>query len=467
MSLMRLIRCSKFRHVYGQGLKREQGFEDIRVSKSSWDSTLCTVNPKFVAIILETSGGGAFIVLPHGDAGRIPPDYPLVSGHKSPVLDIAWCPHNDNLIASASDDCTVKVWTIPDGGLKMTLKKPTVDLDYHQRRVGLLLWHPTAQNVLLTAAWDKKVVIWNVDTARGEILVVIDAHPEVLYSASFNWNGSRLVTTCRDKKIRIFDPRTAQLESEAECHESARTSRAIYLRSGQIFTTGFTRGSRRQYTLRDPHALHAPIAKADLDMASGVLFPFYDPGTNMIYLCGKGDVVIKYFEVTSEPPYVHYVNTYQATEPQRGIAMMPKRGCDITACEVAKFYRLQSNGHCQVVSMMAPRKADHFQEDIYPNALAAQAAITAKQWMAGVDAEPITFSLRESFIALAASKSASNAENIQNRSNEEATAATSSSNAATCNAATYNAVLGRRAPRSSAQWEQILRRNQANRGNSK
>lgn len=41
--------------------------------------------------------------------GRINPDHPLVGGHKGPVLDIAWCPHNDNVIASGSEDCVVKV----------------------------------------------------------------------------------------------------------------------------------------------------------------------------------------------------------------------------------------------------------------------------------------------------------------------------------------------------------------------
>lgn len=100
------------------------------------------------------------------------------------MLDIAWCPHNDNVIASGSEDCVVKVtivayqkvfkrslvdvffcikvWHIPDGGLIKTLTEPIVDLVYHQRRVGLVLWHPTAQNVLLTAGSDNQVVIWNV-----------------------------------------------------------------------------------------------------------------------------------------------------------------------------------------------------------------------------------------------------------------------------------------------------------------
>lgn len=60
----RVVRSSKFRHVYGQALKREQCYDNIRVSKSSWDSTFCAVNPKFLAIIVESAGGGAFIVLP-------------------------------------------------------------------------------------------------------------------------------------------------------------------------------------------------------------------------------------------------------------------------------------------------------------------------------------------------------------------------------------------------------------------
>jgi len=61
----RVVRTSKFRHVYGTPLKREQCYDNIRVSKSSWDSTFCAVNPKFLAIIVESAGGGAFIVLPH------------------------------------------------------------------------------------------------------------------------------------------------------------------------------------------------------------------------------------------------------------------------------------------------------------------------------------------------------------------------------------------------------------------
>jgi len=83
--------------------------------------------------------------------GRVDRDAPLVAGHKAAVLDIHFCPHNDDVIASGSEDCTVKVWQIPEGGLRENLTEPVVNLVAHQRRVGLIVWHPTAQNVLLSA----------------------------------------------------------------------------------------------------------------------------------------------------------------------------------------------------------------------------------------------------------------------------------------------------------------------------
>lgn len=45
----------------------------------------------------------------------------------------------------------LQVWEIPDGGLVMPLREPVVTLEGHTKRVGIVAWHPTAQNVLLSA----------------------------------------------------------------------------------------------------------------------------------------------------------------------------------------------------------------------------------------------------------------------------------------------------------------------------
>jgi len=56
---------------------------------------------------------------------------------------------------------------------------------------------------------DNKVFIWNVGTA--EVITEVDM-PDIPLSASWNWDGSKLVATCKDKKIRLLDPRTGKTE---------------------------------------------------------------------------------------------------------------------------------------------------------------------------------------------------------------------------------------------------------------
>jgi len=382
----RVVRQSKFRHIFGANQKRDQCYDNIRVSKSSWDSTFCAVNPKFLAVIVESGGGGAFLVIPIAKTGRVSPDAPLVAGHKGPVLDIQWCPHNDNVIASASEDCTVKVWQIPDGGVTRTMTETVVDLVKHQRRVGLVLWHPTAQNILLSAGSDNNVVIWNVGT--GEALLCFSL-PDLVYSGCWNFDGSEVLFTCKDRKIRRVDPRTGEIEEEAVAHEGNKAARAIFLKNGLVFTTGFTKHSERQYSLRAPGHLDDPIVMVELDTSNGVMFPLYDPDANLIYLCGKGDSVVRYFEITPEPPFVHYINTFQTPDPQRGIGMMSKRGCDVSTCEITRFYRINNNGFCQVIPFTVPRKSELFQEDLYPDTLADVPAITADDWWSGTNTDPI------------------------------------------------------------------------------
>ena len=62
--MSRFVRSSKYRHVFGTPWKREKCYDNIRITKSPHDSNMCSVNGKFVAVVLESQGGGAFLVAP-------------------------------------------------------------------------------------------------------------------------------------------------------------------------------------------------------------------------------------------------------------------------------------------------------------------------------------------------------------------------------------------------------------------
>ncbi|MEQ2178311.1 Coronin-6 [Goodea atripinnis] len=173
--------------------------------------------------------------------------------------------------------------------------------------------------------------------------------------------------------------------------------RAIFIRDGNIFTTGFTRMSQRELGLWDPTNFEEPIALLELDTSNGVLLPYYDADANMVYLCGKGDSSIRYFEVTEEPPYVHYLNTFSSKEPQRGMGFMPKRGVDVTKCEIARLYKLLDK-KCEPITMTVPRKSDLFQDDLYPDTAGPDPAMEPEEWLDGRDEDPILISMREGYM---------------------------------------------------------------------
>lgn len=51
-----------------------------------------------------------------------------------------------------------QVWAVPEAGLARSLNEPLVTLEGHSKRVGIVTWHPTAQNLLLSAG--KETQAW-------------------------------------------------------------------------------------------------------------------------------------------------------------------------------------------------------------------------------------------------------------------------------------------------------------------
>jgi coronin-1B/1C/6 len=208
--MSKIVRSSKYRHVFGAPFKKEDCFDEVKVTRNAWDSNLAAANPLYLAVIAETAGGGGFYVLPWKASGKVDAKTPLVAGHKSTVLDIDFNPFNDNLIASASEDCFAKIWGIPEGGLKDTMTEPLQTLSGHKRKIGTVQFNPVANNILATSAADLSCKIWDIE--KGVSVLNVDAqHSDLIQSLQWNWNGSLLASSCKDKKVRIIDPRNQKV----------------------------------------------------------------------------------------------------------------------------------------------------------------------------------------------------------------------------------------------------------------
>ncbi|XP_063770740.1 coronin-2A isoform X2 [Pseudophryne corroboree] len=398
MSWQSQYRTSKYRHVFGKPANKENCYDNVPITRSVHDNHFCAVNPTLIAVVTECAGGGVFIVIPIQQSGKLDPHYPKVCGHKGNVLDIKWNPFDDYVIASCSEDASVKIWDIPKPCLSKNITNARKELLGHSRRVGLIEWHPTASNIIFSTAYDYKILIWNLDNDDPVIyspVRTIECHKDVILSLSFNMDGSLLATSCKDRKVRVIDPHKGRVIQESD-GKSHKASKVLFLgNTKRLISTGTSHWNNRQVVLLDQDDLSVPLHEEDLDGSSGLFFPFFDSDTNVLYLVGKGEGNIRYYEVNSQKPYLQYLNEYRSLLPQKGIGVLPKRGLDVSSCEVFRFYRLITvKGIIEPVSMIVPRRSESYQEDIYPMTAGTQPALTAREWLNGINRGPLLVSLK-------------------------------------------------------------------------
>ena len=78
---------------------------------------------------------------------------------------------------------------------------------------------------------------------------------------------------------------------------------------------------------------------SEIDQAAGVIMPFYDPDTKILFLGGKGDGNIRYYELVDEAPFAHPLSEHRTSVAAKGLAFLPKR-----ACNPMKARQLSLNG---------------------------------------------------------------------------------------------------------------------------
>ncbi|KAK6851654.1 WD domain-containing protein [Apiospora arundinis] len=383
----RFVRASKYRHVFGKSTRKEFCYDNLRISRNAWDTNLIKVrtppppppqialaNPEYLSVNWEASGGGAFAVIPLGEKGKVPDVIPLFRGHTSAVLDTDWNPFNDRIVASASDDGKVMIWEVPRDFTLFTDAEepadvaPVAKFGGHSRKVGQVLFNPAAENILASASGDLTIKLWD--------------------SLSWNASGSMLVTTSRDKKIRVWDVRQEKPAAEHAGHEGAKNSRVVWLGEQNRFaTTGFSKMSDRQLALWEPGNTSPIGGFHTLDSISGVCMPFWDDSCHCLYLAGKGDGNIRYFEYENDK--FEFLSEYKSGDPQRGIAFLPKRGVNVSARERGhegiqdcqrRIYRARLLHRTPTRRNLPVR--------YLPPAVGAKPAMSSQEWFSGKEGLP-------------------------------------------------------------------------------
>ncbi|ESS66206.1 Coronin-1A [Trypanosoma cruzi Dm28c] len=283
---------SRFRHTQSVPARNDRHFINVNPSGAIWDcSNMIACNDRFLAVPWAQLGSTA--VLRHTDYGKVASSPPILWGQEGPVIDVAFNPFDPTKLFTASEDGTIMGWDIPEEGLIQSTSDHIVHLQGHTKKVGIVNFHPSAMNVLASAGADMVVNVWDVNTGKaGEVL---KCHTDQIMSLEWNLDGSLLCSTSKDKKVNIMDPRIGDIVASGSAHQGGKTQRCLWAkRQNLIVTVGFSKAQSRQVMLWDARDMASPVHTEDIDQFSSLILPFFDEDTNILYIGGRGDGIIRF-----------------------------------------------------------------------------------------------------------------------------------------------------------------------------
>ena len=101
-------------------------------------------------------------------------------------------------------------------------------------------------------------------------------------------------------------------------------------------------------------------------------------------VCSDGN--IRYFEY--ENGKFEFLSEYKSADPQRGMAFLPKRGVNTHENEVMRAFKTVNDSYIEPISFIVPRRAEVFQDDIFPPVVGSKPAMSAGQWFDGKEGLP-------------------------------------------------------------------------------
>jgi WD40 repeat protein len=125
------------------------------------------------------------------------PQMQTLEGHLGPVMSVAFS-GDGQMLASGSDDDTIKLWDTKTGAELHTLKG-------HSDQVTSVAFSSDGQ-MLASGSGDHTIKLW--DAKTGAELQTLKGHTDQITSVAFSDDGQMLASGSGDRSIKLWDAKT-------------------------------------------------------------------------------------------------------------------------------------------------------------------------------------------------------------------------------------------------------------------
>lgn len=139
----------------------------------------------------------------------------------------------------------------------------------------------------------------------------------------------------------------------------------------------------RQIFIRDTRNFDSPVKTLDFDSSTGILLPLFDADTNMVFVAGRGDSSISYFEFNAESDDYLLEGYRYNGEQTKGACLVPKRALKVMDTEVNRILQLTATSVISIPYFVPRKSYIDFHQDLFPDTNATRTTGTASGWMEG------------------------------------------------------------------------------------
>jgi len=206
----------RYRNLKLDYSKKEDAFFDLKIATHVNEGPEIAASADFWGCSWS-GGGGPVYVSKHSAVGKVEPDCPVINGHSSAVHDICFSPYESNVLATASADCSVKIWSLSTDQDAPLVSQSAEDAKQCIKGFGsgvrTAKFHPTVRNLLACTTLDRKIHMHCVESGSEVYSTQVGGDDSLSTDAgicnlSFNGSGSLFAVSCKDKSVRVLDPRT-------------------------------------------------------------------------------------------------------------------------------------------------------------------------------------------------------------------------------------------------------------------
>jgi WD40 repeat protein len=175
---------------------------------------------------LATAGTDHVSVLLGGKTGK---RLRAIRGHSRGVTAVCFLPGGDTLVTAGVDQ-SVRVWSLPEG-------KPIRTLNNHTKMVHDLALRPltTGLPMIATTSDDRTVRLWQPTIGRMVRFVRL---PTAALDVAWSTDGKQIYAACRDGRVRVIDPDTVEVKHDLPAVRGWAYSLAVHPKDRELLIGG-------------------------------------------------------------------------------------------------------------------------------------------------------------------------------------------------------------------------------------